>query len=118
MPTLLEFDDPMYGTIKWLQFLAPKGHKDFLKVLCESEGIDKKSLGKAPTAQHMIREMVKNRVDHAKRMDLLATVAEQIKQAIDATTGETPSFASPTFRYIYIYRISHGIPNLRACAES
>ena len=51
----------------------------------------------------MIREMVKNRVDHAKRTDLLATVAEQIKQAIDATTGETPSFASPTFRYIYIY---------------
>ena len=36
-------------------------------------------------------------IDRKKQMNLLIAVAEQIKQAIDATTGETPSFATGTF---------------------
>ena len=52
---------------------------------------------KPQTAQHMIKEIVKKRIDRAEQMLLLTTVAEQIKQAIDATTGETPSFATGTF---------------------
>ena len=96
--------DPMYGTIEWLQLLSKKdGGKDVLKVLCEWEGVDKKSLGKAATAQHMIKEIVKKRVDVAERKLLRTTVAEQIKQAIDATTGETPSFATPTIQLLSKY---------------
>ena len=70
---------------------------DVLKVVCQSEGFDKKSLGKAPTAQHMIREIVKKRMDRAEQMDLLTTIAQQMNQDIDAPTGETPSFATGTF---------------------
>ena len=36
-------------------------------------------------------------------MTLLTAVAEQIKQAIDATTGETPSFATGTFLLLSKY---------------
>ena len=84
-----------------VQLLGKKnGGKDVLNLLCEWEGVDKKSLGKAATAQHMIKEIVKKRVDIAEQKLLRTTVAEQIKQAIDATTGETPSFATHTMQLL------------------
>ena len=77
-----------------------------MKVMCEREGVDKKSLGKAPTAQHMIKEIVKKRVDRAEQMLLLTKVAEEIKLAITATRAlpmPTPSFGTGTFLLLSKY---------------
>ena len=99
LPKELKFGDPMFGTIEWLQFLGKKGFNDVLQVMCEWEGVDKKSLGKAPTAHHMIREIVKKRLDKQEQMDLLTAVAEQIKEAI-GDVSETPSFVTGTFQVL------------------
>ena len=61
---------------------------------------------KAPTAQHMIKEIVKNRVNRAEQILLLSKVAEEIKLAITATRAlpmPTPSFGTGTFLLLSKY---------------